>query len=128
MGHIYSNKYCTVFCKALMLYLISHQKFPYSFHLCVYIHFRFQKLSRSPCELVGSLVDQLAVDQPHPVAGTPAVAPGSSLCRQGHFLCVSTFEARDTAVCAVHENARLTSTVTTGLDPRTPAPGWTECV
>lgn len=60
-----------------MLYLISHQKFPYSFHLCVYIHFRFQKLSRSPCELVVSMVDQLAVDQPYPVAGPPTAAPES---------------------------------------------------
>ena len=48
VGQIYSNKHVTASFHPIMLYLISHQKFPYSFHLCVYECFRFWWLSWLP--------------------------------------------------------------------------------
>lgn len=74
------------------------------------------------------MVDQLAVDQTHLVAGPPAVAPEVSLRRHGRSLSVSTLEAGATAAHAVRDDARLTSTAATALGPRAQAPSWTRVV
>lgn len=68
------------------------------------------------------------MDQPHPVAGPPAVAQEVSLRRHGHSLSVSTLEAGATAAHAVRDDATLTSTAATALGPRAPAPRWTRVV